>query len=612
MAISKKPGIEEIKQVFSKCEQLYGKTFESFRRSEKLYELDFKNELRISKEIESQGWKGVVLPTGRDAIDTAVSHTNLFHAEVHVNRKGKSDADEAAQRMEKALYTGIIYNANLESSISPWIVAGKHFWIYGRAVLRDTWDADMWLDKPLQKDSESDEAYKVRLEEWRDSTYERLPLKIEAVNPCSFMSDPSYGEQRYVFETHEQMVFDTKKMYPSWKNPLQREITDNSTYTMYWDKDFRCDLIDGEPVIPVKGGVVKHKYGFIPYVSIDSNLGNVSSDNAIDKRYVGLLKYCDDLLVSESRSYSIRDVVLAKTAYPTRHIEGDTAGVQAKYEDKFGVVNVLPPNTKLMNDDPQLPPNALNYHLGDTSDRIASHAAPRAAQGLAEEGVRSAVDRQQIAAQASARYAYSTPAFAMGTAKVLTNCARIIKNVIKENVRVWARTPAGDYDMVINPDKLKEPFTCSVEFSPISEEDEYRRHDDYERLLAAGIVPKNWIRERMSNVDSESVELQEMVDILKMSPSIAQMTDQYLAGKMAAVLSVKDAASKVKSAPPPQMNPQMGLAQTGEMPQGNRMIPPSSPKPAPGTAAGLQNAMRKMRSQTSMTQQGKNGGGNNG
>jgi hypothetical protein len=108
----------------------------------------------------------------------------------------------------------------------------------------------MWMDKPIQI-TESDEEYKKKILDWRQSTYQTLPLKIEALNPYNVMQDPSYGEKGYVFETYTKMVFDAKKRYPKWSNPEGRKIDDNATYTIYFDKDYRCDLIDGEPVLPV-------------------------------------------------------------------------------------------------------------------------------------------------------------------------------------------------------------------------------------------------------------------------------------------------------------------------------------------------------------------------
>jgi len=78
---------------------------------------------------------------------------------------------------------------------------------------------------------------------------------------------------------------------------------------------------------------------------------------------------------------------------------------------------------------------------------------------------------------------------------------RVLKNVVPGEFNVWARTPSDEFDIEFTKDDIVEPFNCYVEFAPVSEEDEYRRHDDLERLTAAGIVTRKWSREQMSNVD---------------------------------------------------------------------------------------------------------------
>jgi len=208
--------------------------------------------------------------------------------------------------------------------------------------------------------------------------------------------------------------------------------------------------------------------------------------------------------------------------------------------------------------------------------------------------------------EASARYRYSEDAFRNGTAKVLTNCARLMKNVIPYDVRVWARTPTDEFDIEIKKDKMKEPFTCYVEFAPISEEDEYRRHDDLERLAASGIVTRQWARTQMSNVDPLKMEREEMKERIKNDPAVQQAISQYLAGKMAEALSKRSAAESISNPPPatPQMQGQSAEA-------GRRVIPPI-PQVAPlGSAQDIQNELANLRSQTSMSPtQGLGGGGN--
>jgi hypothetical protein len=235
-------------------------------------------------------------------------------------------------------------------------------------------------------------------------------------------------------------------------------------------------------------------------------------------------------------------------------------------------------------------------------------------------------------ATAANRYQYSEEAFSNGAAKVLSNCARLMKNVIPGDIRVWAKTPTDEFDVEIKKDKMKEPFTCYVEFAPLNEEDEYRRHDDLERLVTGGIVTRQWARGQMSNVDPIAMEKDEEYERMKADPAIQQMISQYLAGKMAEAISKRSAAESIKNPPPPAPVPQIGgpggaeglPGMTGapsvlptqgvQVPTtgaGRGLVPPI-PATAPlGSGQNIQNQLARNRSQTPMnSSQGRGGGGN--
>jgi len=598
----KKPKVTEIyEDLLKKCEDHYRELHQKFQDDEKYYELEFKDKLEIPTEFKSEG---VVLPTARDMVDTFVDHIDISNARVFVNRKGTSNSSEEEVEMMRKFYLGLIHRTNVENSISPWRVAAKHYAVHGLAVLKDVWSADLWPDRPEIMEGETEADYAGRMDEWRAKTYDVLPIVIQPVNPKCVMPDPSYGGKLFVIEKQEKICFDIMNRWTNWSNPKNKKISDPVEIVSYWDNKYRCEFADGDPLLP--GGVVEHNYGFIPYVFIDSGLGNLSSDGKPEKRYVGILRYMFDLLVAESRDFSISDVVLKRTAWPWGYLKGKNAGKVTKIEQKFGTYTPMPDDVEIVEMTPKVPPEALNSHLYRTSDYISAHAAPRSLRGLGETGVRSGADRRLVMSEASARYRYSEDAFRNGTAKVLTNCARLMKNVIPYDVRVWARTPTDEFDIEIKKDKMKEPFTCYVEFAPISEEDEYRRHDDLERLAASGIVTRQWARTQMSNVDPLKMEREEMKERIKNDPAVQQAISQYLAGKMAEALSKRSAAESISNPPPatPQMQGQSAEA-------GRRVIPPI-PQVAPlGSAQDIQNGLANLRSQTSMSPtQGLGGGGN--
>lgn len=593
---------EIIGELYPKCAQICGeKLFPKFEEDQKYYELDFQGELDIPQEFSSEG---IVLPTARDMVDTFVDHIDISNARVFVNRKGafKISAEEA--EMMRKFYLGLIHRTNVESDISPWRVGAKHYALHGLCVFKTVWDADRWPDKPIQGKDESETDYAERIDEWRSQTHQSLPIVIQAINPRCVMPDPSFGGRMFVFEAHKKIRLDISKRWPKWSNPKNKNVGDEVDYISYWDDTYRCDFVDGEPLFKLGDGVVKHKYGFIPYVFIDSGLGNISYDAKPEMRYVGMLRYMIDLLIAESRDFSISDIILAKTGWGGGFLEGDNANQVTDVTQKFGEWTKLPKGVKAVPAIPQVPPEALNAHLYRTSDYIAAHAAPRSVRGLSESGVRSGADRRLVIAEASARYQYSSDAFKNGTAKVLTNCALLLKNVIPGDVRVWAKTPTDEFDVEIKKDKMREPFTCYVEFAPISEEDEYRRHDDLERLVASGIATKQFARTQMSNVDPQAMELEEEKEKLKNDPNLQQLITQYAGGKLMAAISRRGGAEEMVAG---------GAPPTGEKEPrggGRRLVPPIPVRAAPGSAEEIQKRLAQLRGQKPISPtQGQFGGG---
>lgn len=589
-----KPSFEEIKdELLPKCEKIYGSLWEKFEEDQRFYELNFKGNLNIPTEFASEG---VVLPTARDFVDTFVDYIDIANARVYVPRKkATKEAIEEAEMMEKC-YLGLIYTTNVESDISPWRVAAKHYALHGLAVLKTVWDADRWPDKPARKDGESDKAYEGRLEEWQGYTQETLPIVIQAINPRCIMPDPSYGGRMFVIEKHKKIVMDVSKRWPHWGNPKGRNVDEEVDYISYWDDTYRCDFIDGEPVL--KGGVAKHSYGFIPYVFIDSGLGNVSYDAKPEQRYVGILRYIPDLLISESRDYSIDDIVLAKEAWPWYTLEGDNAEQVTEIKHTFGTTTTLPPGTKVVQQTPAIPPEALRAHLDRTSYYLSAHAAPNVLRGLPEPNVRSGAHERYRVGQAAARYRYSGEAFKHGTAKALINCVKLIKNVVPGNVWVWARTPRGEFDLEIKKDKMREPFNCHVEFAPISSEDEYRRQDSLRVLVDSGIIDKEFARTQMPNVDPLAMGRRERKEMLRQSPSYLQIIDQLMAAK------AQEAVGALGGGIPAGAPPVTGVPQ--QTPGG--MVSPIPQRAPPGSAEEAQNRLRQLQ-RPSTTGQGEGGGG---
>lgn len=560
-----KPTVEDIRDVYlPKCEDLHTSVLRAFEEDQQFYELEFAGKLSIPTQFAADK---VVLPTARDMVDAFVDHIDIANARVYVPRKGASkDALAEAEEMEK-FYTGLIYMTNMESDISPWRDAAKHYALHGLAILKTVWD----------KDAQGS-----------------LPIVIQAVNPACIMPDPSYGGRMFVFEKHKKIVLDVSKRWPKWNNPEERGPGEEADYVTYWDKDFRCDLIDNEPVL--KGEVVKHNYGFIPYVFINSGLGNLSYDAKPEMRYVGILRYIYDMLVSESLNYTECNILMKRETMKGGYITGadaeDVKNVKQEYGKYWPVGNK---DVQFHDWETKLAPAAAYSHLALTHNYITGHAAPPSIRGEGDAGIRSGAHMRLAISEAASKYRYSEDAFKYRTAKVLTNCAKLFKNVIPKDVRVWSGVPNKEFDEIIKKDKMSEPFNCHVQFAPISEEDEYRRHDDIERQLSAGIITKTESRRQISNLDPAMMDREERKEQLRLSPAYAAFLDNI-------IMSKTQAAS-----PPPPPTPPVAPGMPGQ-PLGG-LVPPIPNKAQPGSAEEIQNKLKGMRSPTSTTQQGMGGGG---
>src|SRR3990172_8640383 len=351
MTLSKKPTVEEILKLHDDTLTRYQTSgiADTWQEDERFYELDFKADLLLPKEFEKES---VVLPSARTLVDVSTDHTDIANVSVWVNKRGETTKSEEEMNLLRKFGLGVIYRNNVEASIAPLRVAAKHFWLHGLAIIKTVWDADRWADRPERTEGESENAYAARIDEGRATNHDSIPIVLQGIHPSTVLLDPYSDGNLFVFERREELCFNTQQMFSSWPNPKGRKITDKVEHISFWTKDWRCELYDEEPVMKVPGGVARHSYGFIPYTIIDTGLGNLSADNDLKKRYVGVLRYVKELLVSESRDYSIGDVILKRTAYPSGYIKGANSGAVGAISQKFGEYTSLPEGVKVVDSIP--------------------------------------------------------------------------------------------------------------------------------------------------------------------------------------------------------------------------------------------------------------------
>jgi len=572
----KKPTWKEILEVYDKSKDKYvkSKLQEAFEKDNKLYELDFQAELNIPAEFKKDA---TVLPTARDRLDSLVDHTDISHARISVNKKRASGAELDRMEMLEKFGLGLIHRTNVESKISPLRVSAKHYWLHGVTWVKTVFDRDIW-----------------------DNDKSKLPIRISAINPSNIIPDP-YDEENYIFEVRKKLVYDVKKT-PWYKEGNRigikiKDMPDDEEIEQieYYDKKYRCLFWNREPVFEADGGVPEHGYGFLPYTAIESGLGNVDIDNSPVKRYVGILRYMEKLLISQSSIYSMCDILTKLETMVGGYITGADAATIPKIKQTYGHWNIIgQKDVQIKSWERKLAPSEAYAHLAYITDLIDIHSAPKSMFGLGEEGVRSGADRRLVLAEAQSKLNYSKDAFANGWAQVLAKCARLVKDVIPGNFNIWAKSSSEDFDVSVSKEHFKEPFNFYVEFSPISEEDEYRRHQDLMEMYNSGLYTLEHARSKLSDVDVKALDKQSLKELLRGSPQFLETLANHF------MVMVSQALQESGLTPAPPMGTPQGQG-GGQGGKGRPLVPGIPNQPQQG------NNPNRPRT---FTRQGQGGGGN--
>ena len=580
-----KPTWKEILEVYDKSKDKYVKSGlqQAFEKDNKLYELDFLSELNIPAEFKKDA---TVLHTARDRLDSLVDHTDVSHARIHVNKKRASGPELERMEMLEKFGLGLIHRTNVESDISPLRVSAKHYWLHGVTWIKTVFDRDIW-----------------------DNDKSLLPIVIQAVNPSNIIPDPYHNGRDYIFEVRKKLIYDVKQTpWYQEKSKMGIKIKDmpddeEIEQIEYYDKKYRCLFWDREPVWDVDGGVPEHNYGFLPYTAIESGLGNLDIDNNPVKRYVGILRYMEKLLISQSSIYSMCDILTKLETMIGGYITGADANTIPKIKQSYGHWNIIGvKDVTIKSWERKLAPREAYAHLAYITDLIDIHSAPKSMFGLGEEGVRSGADRRLVLAEAQSKLNYSKDAFANGWAQVLAKCARLVKNVVPGNFNIWAKSSAEDFDVSVNKEHFKEPFNFYVEFSPISEEDEYRRHQDLLEMYNGGLYTKEHARSKLSDVDVKALDKQELKELLKGSDPYLMMLANHLTGL------ISQALGEAGIPMPPMGSPQGGAQ--GQGGAGRPLVPGIPDRAQPGSQQEMHNQSRYPYKAKVNINQGRGGGGN--
>ncbi len=308
----------DLKKLKSDMDVVFG-TFhsDSLPDDERYYKLDIAQLLQLPKKFRKEA---VVLPTGRDVIEAAADHVTPQFRLIRVPRKTVDEKGTNQARKLKRFYEALLNYLERQATHSPYRTQVKNTSLYGLGVGKFLYDQGAMPKEPMREEFADETAYKEAREDWRQDKIDVMPFTLQIINPAEVVFDVWHETPQWVLQTSRRYVGEMQAVYPNWVNIHDRRLTDQVDVFEYWDKETRAVLIDDQPALKSDddSGVLHHSWGDHPYIFVESGFGIDDSEHRPEARFVGMLRYIRDVLRSESRNYSIADIVMKAGAWPIR------------------------------------------------------------------------------------------------------------------------------------------------------------------------------------------------------------------------------------------------------------------------------------------------------
>jgi len=484
---------KEVKELVKEMNSFYGRLNSQMKEDEKYHDGEIAHLLSLPSKYEHQA---VVLPTAREVVETAVDHISPSSRRIDVPRRAatKSAADQA--KLLRRFYSAVLTFLEAGPPVSPFREMTKHLSVWGISTVKFVYDERKWMDKPPPGNQEA-------LEDWRNFQATQMPFTLQVLHPSEVLFDPWHDPSEWVIQASKKYVFDLKSTYPNWGNPRNLKNTTKVDLFEFWSTEQRSVLI-GHTEPGLEEEVIENTWGTHPFIIGSSGLGIDGSDHSPEKRFVGLLRYIRDVLRSESRNYSIQDIVMKAGAWPTRVAEGERASEMGTIAIEYGTVHALPDGVTIKELTPALPPQMVFQAIGLANNIISAAAAPRVVRGGQNPGTRAGFQQQLAIGEARLRYAPLAEAVERMMTQICIKAGIYMEKVVPGSVSLGPGAAQEEFRSVSGRD-FRGHHSLKVKVNVLAPEDEIRKQQGAINLVAAGLQsPQAAIETLFPSVDANS------------------------------------------------------------------------------------------------------------
>lgn len=465
----------EVKDLKNDMVSFYGKLHSEINIDEHYHDLDVGHLLNLPTKFTDQS---VVLPTAREVVETAVDHISPTARRIDVPRRSNTKAAADQAKLLRRFYAALLTFLEAGPPVSPFREMNKHLTTFGISAVKFVYDENKWMDEPPASDKEA-------RENWRNFQATTMPFTLQILHPSEVLFDPWHDPPEWVIQIGKKMVGELVSTYPEWGNPLKRKMTTKVDVIEYWSLTTRSVLIEGRPGLSDE--VVDHKWGTHPYIIGSSGLGIDGVEHAPEKRFVGMLRYIRDILLSESRNYSIADIVMKSGAWPVRVAEGERASEMPALDLVFGTVQPMPDGVTIKELTPQLPPQVVFQQLQLANNIISAAAAPRVVRGGQNPGTRAGFQQQLAIGEARLRYAPLAEAVERMMTQICIKGGIYMEKIVPGPVSLGAGATQETFRDIKGKD-FRGHHSVRVKVNVLAPEDEVRKQQGVINLVASGLM----------------------------------------------------------------------------------------------------------------------------
>ena len=315
------PDFQYVDTLRKQLERHYSVMSTKMQMKEKLYQLEFGDEIRTLPSIRTH-----IPSTASSLVDDARSQIRVDAPVVSVTPNGPSaPAEQMAQKLTRfgQAMLGQLQE-NYEVPLPQQTLTDMM--LLGAGAVKIAYDAGRVPPMPAKGRN-----YGKRLRQWEAENSFIFPFYTASIDPRNLLLPPNGAfPYQYAIELQKRTVADVYDKYPLWGDPKALKLSGvqkNNPLRIvemyeYWDKDIVELYADGELVTRKP-----NLRGIVPYAWCYSGLGVRRVGSRPEDAAVGILEHVISELISEAQIKTTMDAVWRFHAYPLVTTEDDEHAV---------------------------------------------------------------------------------------------------------------------------------------------------------------------------------------------------------------------------------------------------------------------------------------------